>query len=73
LASAPEARRLALSPSGLSGLGLNYSNRLRPSVSTEAGPSTLDAVAAALETPEAAAAEEHGGVVPEHIVILVEA
>ena len=33
----------------------------------------LDAVAAALQTPEAAAAEEHDGVVPETIVILVEA
>ena len=32
----------------------------------------LDAVAAALQTPEAAAAEEHDGVVAETIVILVE-
>ena len=33
----------------------------------------LDALAAALQTPEAAAAEEHDGVVPETIVTLVEA
>jgi hypothetical protein len=32
----------------------------------------LDAVAAALQTPEAAAAEEHDGVVSDTIVILVE-
>jgi hypothetical protein len=32
----------------------------------------LDAVAAALQTPEAAAAEEHDGVVADTIVILVE-
>ena len=32
----------------------------------------LDAVAAALQTPEAAAAEAHDGVVAETIVILVE-
>ena len=32
----------------------------------------LDAVAAALQTPEAAEAEEHDGVVTETIVILVE-
>ena len=33
----------------------------------------LDAVAAALQTPEAAAAEAHDGVVTETLVILVEA
>jgi hypothetical protein len=33
----------------------------------------MDALAAAMETPEAAAAMEHDGVLPETLVILVEA